>query len=536
MLKTNGNIDWYLAEFARLTALRTTTETYWQDVSDYELPKRDFLITRFPGQRRMNQVYDTIGIDCVEKLASNLQSSLTNQTQRWFGITTHNPQQTSDSSYAWLSHAEDMIYRDFSSGQSKFYTNISEVYLDIVAFGMGVMYVDRMQGQFRFMAQQLRNCYVDENVFGVIDTLFRKMHMTPQRMKEFFSGSNGADLSYLERMDNRMKIEIVHAVHPNPDSVKFPFKSCYFDVTNKKILREGGYHDFPYICPRFSKRAAEIYGYGPGMAALPVVRMLNRIAEVTIRGAQKMVDPVIIAPDDGLIGPKRIDPGAILYYRPDGKPPEALQLGGNPQINVQISEYYRSQCRDLFYLDAFQLPQDRKTEMTKYEVQTRKGENLQQLGPMVARLTDELHTPLLSRMYGLYIQDNLLPPPPAQLRGGRIKLQYMTPFSQALKAVEENPISQLLNYFKEIGALDPTIAASAMQNFDMDAITRGTARDIYSVKPEYIKSTQAVAGMRQQQEKQQQSQQQAQEAQDYAKAAQHAGSATKQFKQAQVAA
>lgn len=526
------DINYYLQEFERLKGLRTTTETYWQDVADYELPKRDFLITRWPGQRRMTNVYDTIGIDCVEKLAAGLQSNLTNQTQRWFGIVTANPDKMTDNIYRWLSHAEDMIYSTFSEGQSKFYTSISELYLDLAAFGMGVIYVDRMQKQFRFITHQLRYCFVDENEFGVIDTLYRHMWMTPQRVRDFFTGENGMDLTYLDRKDANEKIEVVHAVHPSRGDGKFPFKSCYIDVTNKKILREGGFWDFPYIVPRFSKRAGEVYGYGPGMAALPQVRMLNRLAETMIRGSQKMVDPVLLAPDDGLIGTKRIDPGSILYYRPDGKPPEILPMGGNPQINVQIAEYYRAQVKSLFYLDAFQLPPERP-EMTKYEVQTRKGENLQQLGPMMARVNDELLTPLLTRVYGIYAREHLLAAPPPEMRGG-IKLQFMTPFSQALKAVEENPVSQTLNLFGDIAKISPDMVAQLAQNLDMDALIRGTVRDVYNLKPAFIASTQKVADIRDQQQKQQQSQQEAQELQMYAKAAQHGGMAAKSFQQAHV--
>ena len=46
------------------------------------------------------------------------------------------------------------------------------------------------------------------------------------------------------------------------------------------------------------------------MTALADIKMLNRMSEVTIRAAQKQVDPPLLVPDDGFMLPVRTIPGS----------------------------------------------------------------------------------------------------------------------------------------------------------------------------------------------------------------------------------
>ncbi len=85
-----------------------------------------------------------------------------------------------------------------------------------------------------------------------------------------------------------------------------PFASVYIDPHDKITISESGYDELPYVCPRFLKASFERgYGRSPAMTALADTKMLNKMAEVTIRSAQKQVDPPLMLPDDGFMMPIR---------------------------------------------------------------------------------------------------------------------------------------------------------------------------------------------------------------------------------------
>ena len=93
-----------------------------------------------------------------------------------------------------------------------------------------------------------------------------------------------------------------------------PFKSRYVAIDDMKMLAEGGFNEF-YVVPRYLKASYEIYGRSPAMNALPDVKMLNKMSEVTIKAAQKQIDPPLMIPDDGFILPVRIRSGGLNFYR-----------------------------------------------------------------------------------------------------------------------------------------------------------------------------------------------------------------------------
>jgi hypothetical protein len=94
-----------------------------------------------------------------------------------------------------------------------------------------------------------------------------------------------------------------------------PIASVYYHADTRMLLSEGGFDDFPFMVPRFVKDSVSTYGRSPAMNALPDVKMLNKMSEVTIRAAQKQIDPPLMVPDDGFMLPVRTTPGSLNFYR-----------------------------------------------------------------------------------------------------------------------------------------------------------------------------------------------------------------------------
>ena len=109
----------------------------------------------------------------------------------------------------------------------------------------------------------------------------------------------------MEPSQANQMMTLIHAVYKRDerdvtkvDSQNKPIASVYLDPEEKVIISEGGFDEFPYMAPRFLKSSFEIgYGRSPSMTALADIKMLNKMSEVTIRAAQKQVDPPLLVPD-----------------------------------------------------------------------------------------------------------------------------------------------------------------------------------------------------------------------------------------------
>jgi len=208
--------------------------------------------------------------------------------------------------------------------------------------------------------------------------------------------------------------EIVHCVYPRDDrdptkltSENKPYASVYIEPDEKIILSVSGFDELPYTCPRWLKSSFEIgYGRSPAMTSLSDIKMLNKMSEVTIRAAQKQVDPPLLVPDDGFILPVRTVPGGLNFYRSGTRDRiEPLQIGANNPLGLNMEEQRRQAIRSAFYVDQLILAQG--PQMTATEVVQRTEEKMRLLGPVLGRLQAEMLQPLIARAFNILARGNV---------------------------------------------------------------------------------------------------------------------------------
>lgn len=512
--------------YNKLKADRNNFETYWQQVADFIFPKRDFTVQRMPGSDRNARIYDSTGIYAAQALASSLHSMLTPPNSKWLELTAS--ADYTEEEKAWLDVSENAVMNVLNNPQTGFNSQIHEVYLDLVAFGNGVLFVDRVDGRIRFRARDLKECYFIENDFGIVDTVYRCTEMLIRDAIDFFPSVPQSHRQKYEA-DPMAKMKVLHCVGPRrgkrtqrgaAKTLK-PFYSKYIDMAEKEVLMEGGYDDMPYICPRFSKRAGESYGFGPAMMALPAVKSLNTLKGIIIRGYSKQIDPPMYVVDDSVRLPLRTDPGTITFGRPDAPAPAPLITNPRPDFGFQILQAEQADIAKLFSVDWLNLPNERA--MTATEVLQRQQERMRLLSPMLSRLEAELQEQLVNRILTLLIEGGELPPPPESLQGTTVKLRFISPLVQAQKATEANSVIQTINLVGQIAAANPAV----LENFNWDIISRETSVNIYDLPARYLVPPQAVQEGRQAQAEQAQIAQGAQVAEQYAAAARNVASAQK---------
>ena len=143
------------------------------------------------------------------------------------------------------------------------------------------------------------------------------------------------------------------------DAKHKPFESVYVCLTDKTQLGVSGFDEFPYLVPRLSKIAGEVYGRGLGMIALPDIKMLNEMVRTVLKSAQKIVDPPLMMPDDGFLMPIKTVPGGINYYRAGTRDRiEPIQTDGQVNLGIELLNSLRNQILETFNVDWLRLPTD----------------------------------------------------------------------------------------------------------------------------------------------------------------------------------
>ncbi len=516
----------YVAKLGQMKSVRNNYDSYWQEVADYTLPKRDFNTTREQGAKRMSNLHDSTAIHATEQLASGLHGMLTPPSSKWFFLRA-GVQGRGDEARIWLDDATEYLSNVFSSPESSFATSVFEAYLDLVAFGNASMAVVFSNGKINFITKRLRNCWVAENDDGVIDTVYICEKMTPSNMIRKFGLENVSDKVVKAYEGNQdVKFDVLHAIEPRKlnkgrgaaKELK-PFKSCFIDLDNKKIMAEDGFDDFPFLYPRMSKRAGETYGYGCGMNALSEVKEINKIAEIMTRAASKNIDPPLLAPAEGLILPLRLDPAGINFYNPDLGEPKFWQNGFQPNYFESVLEYKRGLINKMYYVDWMNLPQiDRQTTV---EVMQRAQEGQRMMSPMLSRLHSEFLSPLIRRVLYLALDNRLIRRPPVELQGSNVAIEYTSPMSIAQRSTASQSVLQGLTVAAQLAQFDQ----SFLGRVNADAIFKDQVLNTYAWPMEYLRSDEELEALQQQQAEQQAAAQEAAEFESYSKSAKNVAGA-----------
>lgn len=520
-----SNVKPYLDRLSKMKSDRYTYESSWQQVSDLMLPKRDFTVERTPGQRRTQKLYDSTAMHACEQLAGGLHGMLTPPAGKWAYIRLKGGE--SREARLWLDQATDFLFDIFSSPESSFATAAFEFYLDIVAYGNAAMAVTHKDGKIMFNTEQLRSCYTMENESGKNDIIYLCRMYRPVEMIRRFGEKNVHEKVVKAYRDGlATTFEVVQAIEPRDEHYgrgaakdKKPYKSCFIDATNKHLMLEEGFDDFPFMFARWSKRAGEAYGYGPGVAAYSEASQLNSMVEIMTRAAAKNTDPPLLSPAEGMILPLRLDPGAINFYNPDLGEPKFWQNGFQPNYFDALIEQKRALIQKMFYVDWMNLPQvDR---MTTVEVNQRTQDSLRQLSPILSRLASEFLSPLINRTMFLAIDNGMIPRPPVSAQGRELAIEYTSPIAIAQRAVQANTVLQGLSIGAQLAQFDQSVPMLV----DANAIFKDQLKNTYAWPEKYFRPDEEVEAMKEQQQQQAAMAQQAQVAESYGKTAKNVAGA-----------
>ena len=509
-----ANFDYIKKRLAQLESHRGTWEEHWQDILDYVMPRKAEVVSkREKGEKRTEVLFDSTAITANNLLAASLHGTLTSPSLQWFHLKLRSAELNQNRDVQlWLENSAKRMYDLFN--ESNFNTEVHELYLDLCSIGTGALFVEESkkgfaEGGIHFNTLHIKEFYIKENNDGRIDTVYRKYNLTArQALQEFGEDNVGEKIIEAAKDKPDKEFTFIHAVEPTEDyersmgkvKTKLPFYSCHVCVEDKMSVREGGYNEFPYLVPRWSKATGEIYGRSPSYNALPDIKTLNKAVEIGLKAWAKAIDPPLLVTDDGVIGRVRTTPAGITVVRNEGSV-RSLPIGTNWQITDMKENQLRTAIRQAYYSDQLQLQQG--PQMTATEVQVRYELMQRLLGPTLGRFQSEFLNPLIERVFGIMLRAEALIPAPEIIQGQTVDVEYVGPLARSQRMEESIAIDRLYALAMQVGQIDPTI----MDNINHDLAIR-TRASLLGVPKTVLRGIEEVAEMR---EMRAQQQQQAQE-------------------------
>ena len=448
-------------------------------------------------------ILDATGISANETLASGIASTLTSEAHPFFRIGLQDRELAEFRTVRpYLSAVQDIIYSILS--RSNFYGAGHSMYEELGGFATGAV------GQFedyytvtRFQNFTVGEFYLGVDIRGKVDKFAREYQQTVEQVVKDF-GIDNVSIETQNKYNNKnldQYITIRHLIIPNTERISgkidnrnMGWRSYKWEVSNQdeKYLSVSGFEEFPIHAPRWGVvGTSSVYGTGPGWKALGDVKMLQVLQKDKLLALAKLNDPPVRT--NGRDRPNTL-PGGINFNIQDGSLAPLYQI--NPDIQAIENTIFKTQQKidSHFYKDLFlMMVNDDRSGVTAREVAERHEEKLIQCGPFIHKIKDEFLDPSINRTYNIALRAGKLPPPPEEIQGMELKIEYISVLAQAQKMVGTTAIEQHTRFVGTIAAIKPEVLD--IINWDKAAVRYGEmvgSDDIIRSKEEIAEIRQAA--------------------------------------------
>ena len=457
----------------------------------------------------------------------------------------------------WLAAVTESNQRTLA--QSNFYNGLFECLGEFGVFGVLALgrewplVKDKSEPDLpHFNPFTIGSYYIGNDKFRRVNVFFRDYRWTvAQVVEKFLTGPADEDASWQNislrtrgLWESRQKdtwIDLVHAIEENigrePGALGWQgmrFRSIYYErggdperilkdsamveAEAKKLLRIGGFRDFPVFCARWYTNSEDAWGRGWAMDALGDARALQLQQKRKAQAIDKLVDPPMVA--DASLRNQRTSmlSGDVTFIAPDSgsvgfKP--AYEVKPDLQGILEDIKETQERIKSLGYADIFAMfiqAEQTGQPITAAEVNAKQQEKLLMLGPVLEQMNYDLFNPLHEWLFAEGMRHGKFPPVPPAIGKATLRVSYVSILAQAINAVTASAIEKFSGFVGTV--LQAT--ANAAQNPVADKVDFDEMIEEYGnalgVPPGIIRSDADVEQIRQHREQVQQAQQQQEQA------------------------
>lgn len=499
-----------LTRWGQLKSERASWWMHWKEISDYLLPRsgRFFVQDRNRGTKRHNLIYDNTATRSLRVCESGLMAGATSPARPWFRLATADPDLNKFYPVKlWLDDVTRRMQSVFA--RSNTYRALHQIYGELAAFGTAASLVmPDYENVTHHHPLTIGEYCIAADYKGRVDCLYREFEMTvAQMVKEFGIENCSSQVQEQWRRGNLDSwITVIHAIEPREDrdtskldDLNMPFRSCYFEIggDNNSYLRESGFRRFPAVVPRWSTAGGDIYGMSPGMECLGDVKQLQHEQLRKAQAIDLQTKPPLQAPTSAKNRDIEMLPGGVSFVDSSG-PNSGIRTAFEVNLNLSYLLQDIGDCRQrinsAFYADLFLMLANNANNprMTATEVAERHEEKLLMLGPVLERLHNELLDPLIDITFEHMMQSGQIPPPPQELSGQDLSVEFVSMLAQAQRAIGTNSVDRFVGSLGVVAQMKPEV----LDKFDPD-VWADAYGDMLGVDPKLILATEDVVQIRQ---------------------------------------
>lgn len=480
-------------------------------------------------------------------LASGFMAAVTSPMREWFRLTTPDPELMNFGPVKRYLHVVEERIR-WAMAMGNFYQGLADgIYPDLGIFGFSCAILEADPKRImRTSVKPLGEYYLSANSRGEIDTVTSELPMTVRQLVGEFAVREGNAQLPLDwsGISKRVKalwdqgqygavIKVVHSIQPSMEFEAgllgpggMPVASVWMEegCEEDKLLRVGGFEEFPALCPRWSVRGNETYGRSPGMDCLGDAKQLQHHERRLATLIDLAAKPPMVA-DEAMRGQRvSLVPGDVMYsprgqgeaYRP------AIVV--DPRAIAELLQHIEraeSRIEEGMFAHLFTriLTDPRAQRATATEIEEMSNEVASMVGPALERLNGELLRPGVDRHFNELERRGFLPPPPEELQGIDVKPEFMSSMHQAQKAIGLQPVRVFVG---ELSALAATLGPSVLDKVAGDKVVDELV-NVTGIKPDLVLGDDEVRKIRSVRAAREQAMQQGQEMLAAAKGARDLG-------------
>ncbi|MDJ0686766.1 MAG: portal protein [Alphaproteobacteria bacterium] len=472
-----------LDRFAALDAEAGPWLSIWRRLAERFDPSHPI---RGAARGDMTAIFDNAGIEAKQIFTSAAISLMTPRGQRWHNLQPANEALKDNPRVRrYGDEMTRLLFRLRYDDQAGFQTANELYWASIGVYGLGVTLieevVDRKPGDrkppFRYRPIPVHEVRASKSVTGVYDTLYRAVDFTARQAMQLFGDGVGKEIRDAAEDPARReeKFAFVHAVEPNDGAAAdiFDYQSVWLDRASEKIVRRGGFYEFPYMIGDINP-AGDLtpYGVSPAMIAAPDLAQLFAAHRTTARAWEMSVAPPM-ATTERLsraleLGPAMINEGLIDPETGQSKV-KPLLSGANPSVGEAMIARKTAQVRAPFFAQFWQIMTD-KPGMSATEAYLRAQEKSDLIGPPFARHEEVLSRAVRRELAILERQGQegyiRLPPRPPQM--DEVIFEFQNPLARLRKAGDAAGVMRTFEFISAAGSIDPKV----LKRFDLDQMAQ----------------------------------------------------------------
>ncbi len=504
---------------------RSSWFNHWREIQEVLMPRsgRFFVTDTNRGERR-NDILDDTGTAALTTLGAGMQSGMTSPARPWVRLETDDPTLMESANVSkWLDQVTTAILNVFA--RSNTYNTLHGLYEECGAFGTAAAIVlPDFQDIIHHYPLTVGEYVLAANDRNEIDTLGRHFQMTVKQIVEAYVSNGDTDRNNRDKWDwsnasSQIRnaydnydydiwIPLYQLIDPRNtrdpsklDKKNMPWRNIVIEMAGSedKVLYEGGYKRFPVLAPRWVVTSNDVYGTNcPGMRALGGIKQLQFEHMRKMQGIDYQVNPPLQVPTALKNQANDFLPGGVTYYDALGSQAAGVRSAFEVQLDLQHLlmdiQDVRQLIRSAFFADVFlSMEQISGAPITAREVQERHEEKLLMLGPVVERQQTELLTPLVNITFDALMEAGVLPPPPEELQGIELKMEFVSVLAQAQRSTAMAGVDRWIGAIGSIAAAkqDPSV----WDNADIDTVIQDAAGYL-GVAPEMARGKEEIQAIR----------------------------------------